>query len=285
MYFLLLICCYAVSILPFRLLYVLSDGLYLILYHIIGYRKDVVMQNLQQAFPGKTENERLLIAKKYYRNLTDMTLETIKLLTISKSELQKRFVCDLGILHELHRQGKTSQIHLGHLFNWEWANPYFTIGVEDPFLVVYMPVSSRAVDRLMMKIRSRFGTIMISAANVQPAMQPWQGKPFIQVLVADQNPANPRRCYWSPFLGKMTAFYKGPELSARRGNFAVVFGDIKKLKRGYYHATTTLAFADSQQTKEGEITEAFVRFLENGILRQPEVWVWSHRRWKHEVAN
>jgi len=282
MYYILLAFCYSVSILPLWLLYLISDLLYVFVYHILGYRRKVVLGNLRQAFPDKPEADIRRMARKYYRNLTDMMVETIKLLTMSKASLQKRFICDLAPLHKLYNEGRSCQLHLGHNFNWEWANLFCMQGVQFPFLVVYMPLTAKAVDRMFRHFREKFGTVLIPANDMRNGMAPWMGKQYLLALVADQNPGNPRRCYWYPFLNKMTAFYKGPEMSARRNDIPVVFADIRKTKRGHYEARLDLAFEHPTQTKEGEITEAFVRYLEKNIYEQPEVWVWSHRRWKHE---
>ncbi|WP_126244575.1 lysophospholipid acyltransferase family protein [Chitinophaga rhizosphaerae] len=282
MYFILLAFCYSVSILPLWLLYLISDLLYVFVYHILGYRRKTVLGNLRQAFPDKPEADIRRMARKYYRNLTDMMVETIKLLTMSKASLQKRFICDLSPLHKLYNEGRSCQLHLGHNFNWEWANLFCMQGVQFPFLVVYMPLTAKAVNRMFRHFREKFGTVLIPANDMRNGMAPWMGKQYLLALVADQNPGNPRRCYWYPFLNKMTAFYKGPEMSARRNDIPVVFADIRKMKRGHYEARLTLAFEHPTLTKEGEITEAFVRYLEKNIYEQPEVWVWSHRRWKHE---
>ncbi|GAA0532842.1 lysophospholipid acyltransferase family protein [Chitinophaga japonensis] len=281
MYYLLLILAYAVSLLPLWILYRLSDVLYLLVYYIARYRRAVVQANLRQAFPGKTPAEITLLERKYYRNLTDMMVETIKLLTMSRRQLQRRFICDLTVLHELYRQGKSCQLHLGHNFNWEWANLFCIQGVRYPFLVVYMPLTNKAVDRLFRHFREKSGSKLIPANDIRNSMAPWLSKQYLIALVADQNPSDPRRCYWFPFLNKMTAFYKGPEMTARRHNIPVVFVDIRKVKRGYYKAELQLQFESPLQEPEGKITEAFAQFLEKNIREQPEVWVWSHKRWKH----
>lgn len=239
------------------------------------------MKNLLQAFPEKSDDERIWIAKEFYRNLSDMMVESVKMISISPKNLDKRFSGDLSLLDTLEKEGRGYQIHLGHYFNWEWANLFIKTKVTLPFLVTYMPLSNHAADRLFLKIRSRFGSIMIPANNVQHAMKPWQDRPFINVLVADQNPGNPRRTYWYPFLNKMTAFYKGPELSARRRNMPVVYGEISKMKRGKYHIVLKLITDDPRREKEGFITERFIQLLETGIRERPENWIWSHRRWKH----
>lgn len=282
MYYLLLAFCYLLSFLPLRVLYLISDGLYVLVYHLAGYRKKVVLQNLLQAFPEKTGEERIRIAKKYYRNLTDMMVETIKLLTMSKESLHKRFHCDLSVLHGLYGKGKSCQLHLGHTFNWEWANLFCMQGTDYPFLVVYMPITSKAVNRLFLHFRTKFGSVMIPANNMKNSMQPWLDQQYLLALVADQNPGDPRRSYWYPFLNKMTAFYKGPEIGARRNNIPVAFVNIQKIRRGYYNAKIDLAFEFPNEVPEGRITETFVNYLENNIKKQPEGWVWSHRRWKHE---
>ena len=282
MYYLLLIFAYAISLLPLWLLYGVSDVLYLVVYHIAGYRRAVVHANLVQAFPDKSPKEIKRLTRKYYRNLTDMMVETIKLLTISPRQLRRRFDCDLTVLQQLYEQGKSCQLHLGHNFNWEWANLFCIQGVRFPFLVVYMPITNKAVDRFFRHFRERSGSTLLPANDIRNAMAPWLHKQYLIALVADQNPGDPRRCYWFPFLNKMTAFYKGPEMSARRNNIPVVFADIRKVKRGYYKARLSLEFENPLEVPEGKITEAFVQFLEKNIREQPEVWVWSHKRWKHE---
>ncbi|SEK93140.1 KDO2-lipid IV(A) lauroyltransferase [Chitinophaga rupis] len=282
MYYLLLIFAYAISLLPLWLLYGVSDVLYLVVYHIAGYRRAVVHANLVQAFPDKSPREIKRLTRKYYRNLTDMMVETIKLLTISPKQLRRRFDCDLTVLQQLYEQGKSCQLHLGHNFNWEWANLFCIQGVRFPFLVVYMPITNKAVDRFFRHFRERSGSTLLPANDIRNAMAPWLHKQYLIALVADQNPGDPRRCYWFPFLNKMTAFYKGPEMSARRNNIPVVFADIRKVKRGYYKAKLSLVFENPLEVPEGKITEAFVQFLEKNIREQPEVWVWSHKRWKHE---
>jgi KDO2-lipid IV(A) lauroyltransferase len=282
MYYVLLIFAYATSLLPLWVLYRISDILYLLVYYVAGYRKQVVMDNLRQAFPDKSPAEIKRLARKYYRNLTDMMVETIKLLTMSKKQLQRRFICDLTVLHQLYAEGKSCQLHLGHNFNWEWANLFCMQGVQYPFLVVYMPITSKPADRLFRHFREKAGSILLPANDISNSMAPWLDKQYLVALVADQNPGNPRRCYWFPFLNKMTAFYKGPEMSARRYDIPVVFVDIRKEKRGYYKAALKLMFEEPEKAPEGRITEAFVQYLEKNIREQPEVWVWSHKRWKHE---
>lgn len=282
MYYIIFSICYLFSLLPLKVLYFISNGIYLLIYYVAGYRKKVVFQNLQQAFPEKSEEEIVGIARRFYHNLVDMIVETIKLMSISPAALKNRFTADISLFDELQKQGKAFQVHLGHSFNWEWANLYIKLLTTQPFLVTYMPLSSKNANRLFRYIRSRFGSILIPSTDVLRAMQPWKGKPYLSILVADQNPGKVRRAYWFPFMNKMTAFYKGPELSARRDDIPVVYGEIKKIKRGYYSIKLKLISEYPQKEKEGFITESFVLLLEQSIREQPENWLWSHRRWKHE---
>lgn len=285
MYYVCFIFCYLCSLLPLRVLYVCSDFAYLIVYRVAGYRKAVVMSNLEHAFPEYSAEERQRVARAFYHHLTDMMVETVKLFSISEKGLQRRFSGDLSLIDRLQAEGRGFQIHLGHYFNWEWANLYIKSRVGMPFLVTYMPLSNRVADRLFKRMRARFGSVMISARDVRQAMKPWQGKSFINVLVADQNPGKVRRAYWFPFMHRMTAFYKGPELSARRGDQPVVYGEIQRRGRGNYHISLTLISDHPEKTEEGAVTGVFVRLLEQGIRAHPENWVWSHRRWKHTWKN
>lgn len=280
MYYLVLAICYVLSLLPLRVLYLLSDVAYLVLYRVVGYRTGVVEDNLARALGELTGAERRRITRAFYHNLADMLAETLKLFSISERSLARRFTGDLTLLKELEASGRPYQIHLGHYFNWEWANLYIKSQVTAPFLVTYMPLKSSLADRLVRRLRGRTGSVLVSARDVAREMKPWQRGPHISVLVADQNPGKARRAYWFRFLGRMTPFYKGPELSARRGDHPVVYGEISKTGRGRYHVKVSLVSDHPAQEPPGAVTGAFVRMLEAGIRAQPENWVWSHRRWK-----
>lgn len=281
MYYLLLLLTYGLSLLPFPVLYLVSDILYGILFHVLRYRREVVMDNLRRSFPALSPEELQAVMKRFYRQLTDMMVETLKLLSISERSLRRRFHADTAVLEELLAQGRPCQLLLGHRFNWEWANLWLGLQLRQPVLVTYMPLRNRAMDRLLMRIRSRFGCVMIPANDVVRAMEPWQGRPYVSVLVADQNPGKRRRADWVPFLHRMTAFYRGPELSARRRDLAVVYGDIRRTRRGHYRATLRLAHAHPLQEPPGSLTRGFAAFLEMQIREDPPNWLWSHRRWKH----
>jgi KDO2-lipid IV(A) lauroyltransferase len=249
---------------------------------VAGYRRKVVDHNLLIAFPEKTEEERKKIAKKFYRNFTDNFIETIKLITAGKKFLGKHYTVDVELFHRIYQQGKKCQIHLGHNFNWEIANLAMPFLTPYTFLTVYMPINNKAIDKLVKKIRSRTGAILIPATQMSRAMLPFRDRQYFMALVADQNPGVPSRAYWLRFLGRPTPFVMGPEKGARANDSAVVFAFLTKRKRGYYDAQVEAVTLEPRTLPEGELTRMYVQYLEKVIRANPEMWLWTHRRWKHE---
>lgn len=283
MYYVLYGFLYLLSLLPLRVLYLLSDFAYLIVYRVMGYRKKVVLQNLEIAFPEKTDAERRRIARQFYRNFTDTFIETIKFLSASPAFLNRHFVADYTVFHELYAQGRKCQIHMGHNFNWEMGNLATAYNIPHTLLGVYQPIQNKAIDRLFMKMRSRTGTVLLPANDMRRAIINQRHKQYALGLIADQNPGNPSRgTYWVNFFGRPTPFVSGPENGARIGNLPVVFGYYTKIRRGYYQGHYHLAESDPQSLPKGELTRRYISFLEETIRRDPEMWLWSHRRWKHQ---
>lgn len=272
---------YIVSLLPMRVLYLLSDVIYGIVYYVFGYRRKVVMDNLRQAFPDKTEVELVGIAKKFYHNFIDSFVEVIKLVSASEPWLHKRFTVDTHVLDEVYATGKACQMHLGHTFNWEWGQIVLTALTKFKILVVYMPISNKGFERLFYKLRTRSGNVFLPAPRMREAIVPYLPSQYLLGLVADQCPGNMQNSYWIDFLGRATPFAAGPEKGARHGQMPVVFASIEKPRRGHYHATMKLACMDASALPEGELTREYVRYLETVIRRRPDMWLWSHRRWKH----
>jgi KDO2-lipid IV(A) lauroyltransferase len=272
---------YLVSLLPMRILYFISDAIYGLIYYILGYRKKVVMSNLAIAFPDKTEAERKKIAKKFYHNFIDSFIEVIKLVSANDAFLQKRFTADVRELNELYATGQSCQIHLGHTFNWEWGQLVLARLTKYKIMVVYMPITSAILEKLFYKLRTRSGNVFLPATNMKEAISPYLQTKYALGLVADQNPGNVKAAYWLHFFGKPTPFVSGPEKGARACGMPVVFACIEKRRRGYYHATMKLATMDSSLLPEGELTLRYARYLEEVIYRNPDMWLWSHRRWKH----
>ena len=272
---------YLVSLLPMRVLYLLSDFMYGIIYYGIGYRRKVVMDNLRHAFPEKSETDLICIAKKFYHNFIDSFMEVIKLVSASESWLHKRFTVDVQVLDELYATGKSCQMHLGHTFNWEWGQIVLTELTRYKILVVYMPISNKVFERLFYQIRTRSGNGFLPAPRIRESIIPYLPSRYLLGLVADQSPGNMQTSYWIDFMGRPTPFASGPEKSARNGNLPVVFASIHKPRRGHYHGTMHLACMDAAALPEGELTRKYVRYLESVIHNRPDMWLWSHQRWKH----
>ena len=280
MYYLIYGILYLFSLLPFWVLYLFSDVAAFFLHRILRYRKKIIAYNLSIAFPDKTEAERLSIAKDFYYRFTDNFIESIKLISISKKEISKRFCCDEAMVNNLLNEGKNVQMLLGHFFNWELANLAYSICVPHSLIVVYMHIENKLFLRLFNKIRSRFGSHLINATKFAKEYRPYARTRHAMVLVGDQNPGMPQKSYWTKYFGQTVPFVNGPEKSARLTNSAVIVGRVFRIKRGYYQSEIKLITKEARSLPEGEITKQMVAFLEKAIREQPANYLWSHRRWK-----
>lgn len=282
MYYVVYALLYFFSLLPLRVLYLFSDLAFVLLYHVFGYRKKVVCSNLAIAFPNKTEAEQRMIAKKFYRNFTDNFIETLKLISAPPAFVDKHFTADLSIFEKLFAEGRKSQVHLGHNFNWELANLYVAAHVHQKLLTVYMPLENKIFDRIFLRFRAKTGATMLSAKDMRNAILPWRHELYMLGLVADQSPAVPHTGYWINFFGRPTPFLKAPENGARIGNLPVIFSHFVRIRRGYYKGYFSMGEENPALLGKGELTVRYVRYLEQVISEHPEMWLWSHRRWKWE---
>ncbi|MEX6690474.1 lipid A biosynthesis acyltransferase [Danxiaibacter flavus] len=271
---------YLFSLLPFWFMYLLSDGIYLLLYYVIKYRRDVVMGNLAVAFPDKSEEERVKIAKEFYKSFVDQFIETVKMLSMSRKELDKRFTSDYHVVNDLYSTGKNIQFHLGHCFNWEYATLAFSANITYPLVTVYMPIQNKIFNKIFYDMRSRFGGKLVAATDFRNEFRQYSRGRFGLALVADQSPGGAEHAYWTNFFGRMTAFVPGPEKGAKLNNTAIIMAGIKKKKRGYYHCELKLLTMEPRSLPNGEITREMIRFIEDGIREQPSNYLWSHKRWK-----
>jgi KDO2-lipid IV(A) lauroyltransferase len=280
MYYLIYGLLYVISLLPLRVLYLLSDFFYVIIFYIAGYRKKVVMGNLEIAFPDKSQEERHRIAKKFYHNLTDSFIEMIKLVSAGKKFANRHFKADYSVFETLYAQGKKCQVHLGHNFNWEIGNLAIATQIPQKYLVVYMPFGNKAIEKIFYKMRTKTGAILLPATEMRTAILPWRGENYALILVADQSPPFPKNGIWTNFFGRPTPFVRGPENGARIADIPVVFCHFTKKKRGYYEGHFTLACEHPGQLEKGALTKIYARFLEEKMAEQPDIWLWSHKRWK-----
>lgn len=273
---------YVISLLPLRLLYLLSDLTYFILYHMAGYRKELVSSNLLIAFPEKTEEEREKIAKQFYLNFTDTIIETVKMISITRKELERRSQCEVDYINELIAKGRNIHIMVGHQFNWEFANLVYAGLLRIPFVGIYMPVNNKIFEKISFKFRSKNGTIMISVKDFKNKMHKVFSDQYILALAADQNPGYPGNAYWLNFFGKPAPFVTGPAKGAVKNNTAVVFVGFEKVKRGYYKFhIEPMAENGASHTPE-QLTIMYKNILEETIRNNPSNYLWSHRRWRHE---
>jgi len=271
------------SLLPFRALYLLSDLLFLAMYHVIGYRKAVVKENLRNAFPEKTEQERRKITQKFYRFLPDLLVEAIKMRSISAEEVKKRIV--IYGQEELERHFAAGKAVVGvtaHYGNWELGIHRLSLLTDNPVLIIYKPLHNKAVNTVYNAIRSRFHAIMVPMRQTLRKIAAFRDQPHISMFVADQTPLYSDSDYFIRFLNQDTLVYTGAEKIAKMTGSPVVFCHIDRLKRGYYCCTFTTLVEDPATVDGHGITDIHNQFTEDIIRRKPELWLWSHRRWKRK---
>jgi KDO2-lipid IV(A) lauroyltransferase len=274
---------YLLSILPFPILYRVCDGFYFILYYVIGYRKKVAMQNLRNAFPDKPEAEIKRMCKDFYHYLCDLFPESFKTLTISRKSMLKH--CTLSpaakdIFDRYHHEGKSIMIVMGHYGNWEWAGNTFSLTCKQKLFVVYHPLANKYLNGLMYRMRTRFGTGLIAMRDTYKDMVKHKATISATAFIADQTPL-PENAFWINFLNQDTPVFQGTEKIAKKMDYPIVYITIKRLKRGYYTILAEVLSEDSKNTSEGTITALHTARLEKDIREQPEIWLWTHKRWNH----
>ena len=271
---------YLLSLLPLKVLYIISDGFYTLAYYIFKYRRDVVSGNLKIAFPEKTDAERKAIEKKFYHNFIDTFIEMIKLISASDSFIEKQFTANWEVVNQVYDSGRRAHLHLGHNFNWEWGN--IALGKKTPFkfLAVYTPITNPAFEKLFLKLRQRSGVTMLPSNKMKESFFPYRNTQYLLGLVADQNPSDPSRAWWFNFFGKPAPFVKGPAKNAIASDAVIILASIKKPKRGYYEGVFSIEEEHPEQYTEQELTKKFITYLENNIRQNPDLWLWSHRRWR-----
>ncbi|MDE3252261.1 MAG: lysophospholipid acyltransferase family protein [Bacteroidota bacterium] len=281
MYYLIFGIVYLVSLLPWWILHRISDLAYILIYHVIGYRKEVVIDNITRSFPEKSREEILSITRKFYARFCDNWIETLKLISVSKTGLQKRITGNREVLYQLYETGHSLQVNSGHLFNWEILN--ISMGFDQPFtfIGIYFPQKSKIADRLMKYIRGRWGNVLIPSTDMARSIIPWRKKQYLIGIIGDQSSREPDSTYWLNFMNRPSCFVKGPEKFARGQKIPVVMVTTSQPKRGHYRFDFTLLASDVNALSEGELMRRYVRHLESNIRQQPELYLWSHRRWKH----
>jgi Kdo2-lipid IVA lauroyltransferase/acyltransferase len=271
-----------ISLLPFWLIYRISDVVFFILYYFVGYRKKVVYGNIQRSFPEKTPKEIKSIMFKFYRHFCDLILESIKGFSISSAEAQKRMgSINVDIINQFGQEGKDVVLIGGHYGNWE----LFAVAVGPTInikpIALFTPLANKFFDQKVKASRSRFGLNLLPSVKVRELMAEKTEEKRMIIFGSDQSPRKGQRAYWMKFLNQETGVQFGAEKFAKEHNCAVVYGHISRLKRGHFQIEYQAICEDASQTAYGEITQKHTLLLEKEIIKEPAYWLWSHKRWKH----
>ena len=271
------------GLIPLRVLYVFTDISYFILVYVLRYRRKVIMENLEASFPEKTDKELRRIARRYYRHMCNLAAEICRFRTMPEREIKRRCrILNTGVIRDFCDRGKSVICLLAHYGNWEWLSsmPLHMEGMK--FLPLYKPLRNKGVDRMMLKVRSRFGAEPLPKNRVLRVMARHisAGSVFIGGFIADQLPHR-EGAHWMDFLNRDTPVFIGAEKIADKFSLPVVVLCMERVKRGYYTAEFLPLKREGEKKAPGEITETYMRMLEARIRENPEYWLWSHKRWKY----
>ncbi len=278
---------YPLSLLPLSVLYGIAYIFYLIIQYIIKYRKKIIVQNLQNSFPDITEKEIAQLTKKYYHHLSQIAAEMLKMLTISKKSLQKRYHCDNPeVVNQYYAQGKSVILMSSHYNNWEWMVLSLSMQYQHHGVGVGKANSNKIFEKLINRARTRYGTEVVFADHVRETYQQYEqnGNLVAYMMLSDQSPNNVHKSYKTMFFNQPSAMIYGAEYFAKKYDLPVIYYAVIKEKKGYYRIHNELITDKPRLANEGEIIEKYVQLMERTIASKPEFWLWSHRRWKLPVT-
>lgn len=273
---------YGISLLPWWVLFRISDVVFVLLYHVIGYRKKVVTTNLTNSFPEKSPKEIEQLQRKFYRFFCDLILEVVKSLTISPKQVRKHLqFTGLEVFERYYKQQQSLVVAMGHWGNWELGGARFAVEPLHQLNVIYHPLHNKRFDRLLYKMRSRLGNGLYPMKDTMRRMLADRDKVTATGFIADQTPSR-KGAYWMDFLNQDTPVFTGTGRIAKKLNYPVVYAGVRRIKRGYYQIHLEELVPDPDAVSDTDILEAFTHRLEKDIRSQPEIWLWTHRRWKHK---
>ncbi len=272
-----------ISILPFRLLYGLSDVIYFFVYRVVGYRKKTVQDNLRLVFPDKSEQDIATITSQFYHHFCDMMVEAIKSLTITEAQMKKRFkFTNVELINDLEAKQRSIILMCAHYGSWEWI---FILQkhVKHKGYAVYKRLANKYFDRLVKRIRAKYNSHLITTKETYKVLfdSKRKGELTINGFVSDQSPKATKAFHWNEFMGIKVPMYTGAEMLAKRLDMAVIFFSVKRIKRGYYETTFTTITEEPKTFNNFEITDLFFKMVEQQILEAPQYYLWTHKRWKH----
>ncbi len=267
-------------LLPFRVIYLLSDGMAWVMRVVVKYRYNVIETNLKKSFPNKSKSEIQTLIKGSYQNLCDCILEGIKGMSLSKKEIIRRCkVTNPEVADAFAREGRSVILVASHFGNFEWATQ-IGLQLEHLILGIYKPLRNPRTDAYLKRTRQNKNFVLIPNKETYKELPNHIHQPCMVVLIADQSPSNSEKAHWLTFLNQETAFLKGPDAIAREYNFPVIYADLQRVNRGFYTLTFIVLEDQPNSLPEKEITKVFRNELTRIILAQPENWLWSHKRWK-----
>jgi KDO2-lipid IV(A) lauroyltransferase len=273
---------YLASYLPFTFLYFLSDLTFLLLFYVLKYRRYVVFENLGTAFPEKGIKERRIIEKAYYKHFCDIVYEAIKSLSLNENGIRKRFVVkNIDLLHKYYLDKRSAILYAGHFGNWEWIS-FLPLSVSQQVTSFYQPLNNKYFDELVKKVRERFGVICVESSKGVKSVLSFEREKIltINLIIGDQSPRKDAVKHWTKFFNQETAFLIGADKIARKANHVLLFPFYRKIKRGFYEVEFQIITETPKEIKSEDIIDAYANHLERAINASPELWLWSHKRWK-----
>ena len=277
---------YPLSLFPLWVLYGIAYIFYLIVNYIIRYRRHIITQNLKRAFPEKSEGEIASLRRKYYLHLSQIAAEMLKMLTLSRKKVMKRYRCENPeVVNQFYDEGKSVILMSSHYNNWEWMILSLPMQFKHAGVGVGKANSNKVFEMLINRARTRYGTVVVFADHVRELFQDRElnRKPTTYMMLSDQSPNNMNKSYKTLFLNQPSGMIYGAEYFARKYDIPVVYYEVIKEKTGHYIIVNQLITDKPTTLGNGEIIKQYTRLLEETIRRQPEFWLWSHRRWKHKV--
>jgi len=272
------------SRLPFRVLYGISDMLFPVFYYLIGYRKDLVMQNLTKTFPDKSPAERERIRKDFYRHFLDLTMESLKTSGMSREQMSRRYrIRNPELIDEITRSGQSVIVQSSHYANWEWSlslNMY----LHTPGYAVYTKINNPYIEKYMIRSRARFGARLVVRSDTIKLIKEHHDKKVATVygFLSDQSPQLHKAYYWTDFLGVRVPVHTGAEMLAKRYNLAWVYMHVRKVKRGYYEVKFEKITTRPGDYPDYKLTDLYLEMTEKDIREAPQYYLWTHNRFKHE---
>ena len=276
-----------ISKLPFRLLYAFSDFVYIFIYRIFGYRKKTVQYNLNLVFPEKNQDEINDITKKFYHHFCDMMVEAIKSLTITKDEMRQHFTfSNIDLIKDLEAEDRSISLMCAHYGSWEWIFVMQTY-VESRGNAVYKRLGNKYFDQMVKGIRAKYNTYLIRNKEIAQELIQLKRKGIRSItgFVSDQSPKLHKAFHWQEFMGIKVPVHTGAEMLSKRLDHSIVFFSVKRLRRGYYECTFKMLSEYPMDVPNYEITDKFLKLVEQQIYQAPEYYLWTHKRWKHMNEN